>query len=136
MTTTYDFNDGNGPVPAHQHSNGGGWVADTAKVDETAYVGPDARVYDNTWVSDTARVSDTAQVYGDAQVNGSARVSGYAQVSGNDVFYDGDVTDETPTNTKENKEPKVRVEKIAHIDIEDGCYDAVIINGVKYVKET
>ena len=26
----HDFKDGKGPVPAHQHSNGGGWVADTA----------------------------------------------------------------------------------------------------------
>jgi hypothetical protein len=42
--TTFDF--GNGPVPAHQHSNGGGCVADTAKVADTAYVGPDAQVYD------------------------------------------------------------------------------------------
>jgi len=24
--TTHDFQDGNGPVPAHQHANGGGWV--------------------------------------------------------------------------------------------------------------
>lgn len=39
MTTTFDFEDGNGPVPAHQHSNGGGWVADTATVADTAYVG-------------------------------------------------------------------------------------------------
>ena len=30
--TTFDFEDGNGPVPAHRHSNGGGWVADTAQV--------------------------------------------------------------------------------------------------------
>ena len=34
MTNTFDFKDGNGPVPAHQHPNGGGWVADTAKVDK------------------------------------------------------------------------------------------------------
>ena len=34
----FDFDDGNGPVPAHKHPNGGGWVADTATVDETAYV--------------------------------------------------------------------------------------------------
>jgi len=30
---TSDF--GSGPVPAHQHKNGGGWVADTAFVAET-----------------------------------------------------------------------------------------------------
>lgn len=57
--TTFDF--GDGPVPAHQHSNGGGWVADTAHVDETAYVGPDARVYGD------ARVSGAARVYGAAR---------------------------------------------------------------------
>ena len=36
MSETYDFDDGNGPVPAHRHSNGGGWVAETAKVDASA----------------------------------------------------------------------------------------------------
>ena len=41
----FDFNDGNGPVPAHRHSNGGGWVADTAYVDKTIYIGPYSRVY-------------------------------------------------------------------------------------------
>ena len=73
--TTFDFDDGNGPVAAHQHPNGGGWVADTAKVADTSYVGPDAWVYGN------AEVSGTARVYGDAQVSGTARVSGDAWVS-------------------------------------------------------
>jgi hypothetical protein len=63
MAQKYKFGDGKGPVPAHQHPNGGGWVADTAKVADTSYVGPDARVY------------------GDAQVSGTARVSGDAWVS-------------------------------------------------------
>lgn len=48
MTTTFDFEDGNGPVPAHRHTNPdgviGGWVADTAYVGPLAYVGPDANV--------------------------------------------------------------------------------------------
>ena len=48
--TTYDFGDGNGPVPAHQHPNGGGWVANTAWVQDTAYVGSDATVYGRAWV--------------------------------------------------------------------------------------
>ena len=60
--TTFDFNDGNGPVAAHQHPNGGGWVADTAKVADTSYVGPDAWVYGNAEVSGTARVSGDAWV--------------------------------------------------------------------------
>ena len=62
--TTFDFHDGNGPVPAHRHTNPdgsqGGWVADTAQV------------YDNAWVSGNARV------FGNAQVSGNARVSGDA----------------------------------------------------------
>ncbi len=60
---THDFLDGTGPVPAHQHPNGGGWVANTAHVDESAFVGADARVY------------GTAMVYGDARVSGTAMVS-------------------------------------------------------------
>lgn len=40
-----DFGDGNGPVPAHKHENGGGWVANTATVQASAYIGRDARVY-------------------------------------------------------------------------------------------
>ena len=39
---TFDFRCG--PVPAHRHVNGGGWVADSASVDDGAYIGPDARV--------------------------------------------------------------------------------------------
>ena len=42
MTTTYDC--GAGPVPAHQHPNGGGWVADSATVTDAVFVGPQARV--------------------------------------------------------------------------------------------
>ena len=53
---TYDFGDGNGPVAAHKHSNGGGWVADSATVTDSAYVGPDAVVYGNAAVSGKAWV--------------------------------------------------------------------------------
>ncbi len=62
--TTHDF--GNGPVAAHQHGNGGGWVADTATVAATAYVGPDARVHGNAWVDGHAAVDGHAVVTGDA----------------------------------------------------------------------
>jgi len=47
-TSTFDFGDGRGRIPAHRHQNTdgseGGWVANTAHVDLTAYVGPEARV--------------------------------------------------------------------------------------------
>src|SRR5690606_2788081 len=71
LTTTTEqdsepmFDFGSGPVPAHQHPIGGGWVADTAYVASTAYVGPNARVFGD------ARVYGNARVFGDAQVYGN-----------------------------------------------------------------
>jgi len=59
---TFDFQDGNGPVSAHQHPNGGGWVADTATVVDTVYVGPNAKIYGNAWIYDDAWVFGNAEV--------------------------------------------------------------------------
>lgn len=102
--TVFDFGDGNGPVNAHQHSNGAGWVADTATVDDSAYIGPDALVYGNAWVCDHAwvygnaqvfdnafvcecsQVFDNARIYGNARIQDSARVFENAEVYGNSVI--------------------------------------------------
>ena len=81
MPTTFDF--GDGPVAAHRHPNGGGWVADSATVEASALVSGNAQVYGNALVSGNAWVCGNALVYGDAQVSDDARVSGNAQVSGN-----------------------------------------------------
>ena len=89
----HDFDDNAGPVPAHQHLNGRGWVADTATVSDEAFVGPDASVFDyasitgrasitgTAWVCGNADVSGSAKVGGDAIVDGHARVTGFAQVT-------------------------------------------------------
>ena len=82
MITTFDFGDGNGPVRAHRHANGGGWVADTAQVAESAYVGKLARVSGEAQVYDEAQVYGKARVFGEAQVSGKALVSGKARVFG------------------------------------------------------
>ena len=79
----HDFDDDNGPVAAHRHPNGGGWVADTASVAKTAFVGPDASVFQFASVGDFAAVTDTAWVLGSATVSGHARVAGDAEVNGN-----------------------------------------------------
>ncbi len=47
MTQTHVFRDGI-ERPAHQHSNGGGWVADTAFAHKDAYIGPRAEVIGGT----------------------------------------------------------------------------------------
>lgn len=87
MSETYDFNDGNGPVLAHRHSNGGGWVANTATVADSAYVGPNALVYGKAQVCDTAQVYGNAMVYGHACVYGNALVYGNAEVCGSALVY-------------------------------------------------
>ena len=58
--TTHNFGDGAGPVLAHRHANGGGWVADTATVEPTVFVGRDARVFGTACVFGTARVGARA----------------------------------------------------------------------------
>lgn len=84
----YDFNDGNGLVPAHKHSNGGGWVANTAYVENTAYVCSNAEVFGYAQVYGYACVFDNAKVYEYAVVYDDARVSGNAHVSGNSEVRD------------------------------------------------
>jgi len=72
----YDFDDGKGPVPAHQHPKGGGWVAKTAVVDPTVYVGPNAMVYGRAQVRDLARLEDESHACDDARVSGHVILSG------------------------------------------------------------
>ncbi|MCX6345361.1 MAG: DUF6055 domain-containing protein [Armatimonadetes bacterium] len=64
------------------HSNGGGFVAETAKVDATAYVGPSAQVLDNAQVLGNARIEDYAVVKDNATVRDNAVLSGHALASG------------------------------------------------------
>ena len=101
----FDF--GNGPVPAHQHVNGGGWVADTVEIEDTVFVGPNARVFGKAvafgyarissnaqvfgkaWVYGSACISGNAWVYDDAKVHGEARICGDALIGGNAEIFEG-----------------------------------------------
>ncbi|MFC1601891.1 DUF6055 domain-containing protein, partial [Candidatus Sumerlaeota bacterium] len=62
-----------------RHPNGGGWVADTATVDETAYVGPNAMVLDYAQVLDHAVIEDFVIVYDKAVFKDNAR--GYGKLA-------------------------------------------------------
>lgn len=62
------------------HPNGGGFVADTARVDASAYIGPEAMVLDQAQVRGEARIEDYAVVMNKAVVRDHARVSGHALV--------------------------------------------------------
>lgn len=74
---------GGGRVPARRHPKGGGWVALTAKVDDTVYVGRNAMVFGNARVTGNAKIMNDARVYGDATVSGDAVVKDFAIVRGN-----------------------------------------------------
>lgn len=67
----------------HRHSNGGGWVSNSANVSTTAYVGPNAVVNGGT-VSGYARIEDFA-VIDNGVVTGNALVRDRAFVSGGTV---------------------------------------------------
>lgn len=91
INETFDFSDGMGPVPAHRHPNGGGWVANSAAVSITAYVGPEARVYGQARIYGYAAIggfaiiSDTATIGGSAFVGGTAAIGDSASIGGSAV---------------------------------------------------
>jgi NTP pyrophosphatase (non-canonical NTP hydrolase) len=68
----------------HQYKNPngltGGWVENSASVEDTVYIGPSAVVYDNARVYGNALIYGNARVYGNAQVYGNAEVCGDAWV--------------------------------------------------------
>jgi len=68
------------PIPGKPHPHGGGFVADSAKVEATAYVGPRARVLGRAKVLGKARIEDFGEVRDDAVVSGRAVVSGHGLV--------------------------------------------------------
>ncbi len=67
----------------HFHPNGGGFVADSARVAAGAYVGPNAMVLDGARVEDNACIHEYAVVCGPKTVvRGNAKIGGKAWVFG------------------------------------------------------
>ena len=69
----------------HNHSNGGGLVQDTAKVEVTVYVEENARVSGGAWVSGDARVSGDAWKQSPLYIQGTRHAltnsrKGYLQI--------------------------------------------------------
>lgn len=72
----------------HAHSNGGGWVASTAKVDDSVYVGPDAMVLGNAVLTGNVRVEDRAVIANRVTASDNVVISGHAVVNGGGWVYD------------------------------------------------
>ncbi len=62
------------------HTNGGGWVASTAVVDQSVFVGPNAQVAGSAKVTGNVRIEDFAVVRDNAVVSGNAIIRGNAIV--------------------------------------------------------
>ncbi len=77
-----------GMAQGHYHSNGGGFVAETARVDDSVYVGQNAKVLGYATVTGNAQIKDYATVTGSAKISGNAVVSGHAVVAENATVKD------------------------------------------------
>ena len=84
----------------HQHKNGHGWVANTARVDDAVFVGPHALVYGQAEVTEHAVIVDSAQVSGHARLGGNVIVSGNAWVDGNTKASTGRIWKNERVQTK------------------------------------
>lgn len=80
--SVFDFNDGSGLVLAHRHLNGGGWVADTAFVEETVYVGQYAKIHGYAKITDDVYIDEHADVAGYCTVKNQACIRGRAVIRG------------------------------------------------------
>ena len=77
-----------GMAQGNYHSNGGGFVASTARVDDSVYVAPNAKVMGYATVTGNAQIKDYAIVTGSANVSGNAVISGHAVVAENATVKD------------------------------------------------
>ena len=80
MTQTHDFGDGNGPVPAHQHPNGGGWVDNTATVAASVYIGARATIGTRAHIWAWAHIGARAHIGEGAAIGEWASIGEWAHI--------------------------------------------------------
>ena len=66
----------------HKHKNGGGWVANTTRIDESVYIGPHALAYGNVELTGKVCLLDSSQVSGNVKLGGDVIVSGNCWLDG------------------------------------------------------
>lgn len=81
----YDFGDGNGLVEARLHSNGGGAIASTARVDDSVFVDRTSVVFGY------ARIKDRVRVVGHCRVSGENLPGDVSTLIEDDVLISGNV---------------------------------------------
>jgi len=124
MTDTFkfDFDERNKGVESKYHANGGGIIALTATVSNSAYVGPDARVYENSIVDGTCKLNGNSRVFGNSVLANRVILEDNAIVRGDtflsDITIHSDmVLSTTPITMQGFEHPIV----ISHEKIIIGC---------------
>lgn len=88
----YKFKHQDKELPAYRHVNPdgsvGGWVAETALVEDTCYVSPDAQVFEYAAVRDNAKICEESIVCEFAEVMGNAIIDDTSMVCGNAKISD------------------------------------------------
>ncbi|MBR1555831.1 MAG: hypothetical protein IJ644_10655, partial [Oscillospiraceae bacterium] len=87
--------DNTGTSRGSYHSNGGGFVASTAHVDDSVYVAPNAKVLGYATVTGNVQIKDYATVTGSAKVSGNAVISGHAVVAENATVKDNAIVSDS-----------------------------------------
>lgn len=151
----HDFKDGCGRVFAHRHINGGGWVADTAAVDDTVEVEKMAQVYHfaritgnvkirhRARVGGTAMLRDSVQILNRAEICGTARIEEEAVVSHNAGVFGGTIcgTTQIKDTAQIRNKPIIRDSVISGSTSINGyaslfeatCEENVFINGSAFI---
>ncbi|MCX6345305.1 MAG: DUF6055 domain-containing protein [Armatimonadetes bacterium] len=124
-----------GHTGMHQHSNGLGWVSDTATVASTAYVGPNAQVLNSAQVLNYARIDEYAVVKESAQVRDNAVVSGHALVFGNSQVYGyAKVRDWAEVGGDAQVYENARITEHAYFgDSGNKAYGSAVVKGMSYI---
>jgi len=90
----FDF--GEGPMPAHKHPNGGGWVSNDSTVPESVFVSEDSKVYGGSVLGEYVEVLDGSVVYDSdvgARVIISEAVVDGEEVSPDAIWYGGEISE-------------------------------------------
>ena len=125
MADTYNFGDGQGPVPAHRHPNGGGWVADTATVSDLVYVHRTGTVFGYATVGGRSKVGPKGVICGHAAVGGEAKVltgtvTDLCTLGGGDSLLHGErLSVDTPTHEWEGHRSWKTVDDLSNSDATD-----------------
>ena len=74
-------------VDAHRHPNGGGWIANTAKVATSVYVAANSEVFGHAEINGHTIIRGRCRVFGNARIDGDITLLGDVVVKDNARIY-------------------------------------------------